>query len=488
MSFEQSNYYQVLGLDRDAAASEIEEAYERIRAGLLRDETDPENPELSFLLHVFEVLSSPQRRKLYDSLLVDATSPSLITTVQTSNSELPLLNTPQIVYLLVEMQSTENDEEKLLPLNLCIVVDCSTSMRGKRLEQVKSGLEVLLAKLSAGDVLSLISFSDRAQVVLPARHVGEQQEPVAKIQALHASGGTEIFQGLSAGFGQMNQVAKKEYNNHLILLTDGRTYGDEDKCLRLASRLADEGVALSAFGIGTDWDDQFLDALAGLSGGTAEYIASEQDIISSLLNRLQGVGDVFATRVLLQAKWPRAVELLDGFRLTPFAQPLQDENGQIQLGELEGCTPLRFLLEFSILSQPIPTRIRIPVALSAEIPGQGEQNFEEIIQLSISNDAIPLEPPPDVVRAVRLLTLYRLNEKVWREMELGHVDRAATRLNHLSTRFLEAGETILAEQASNEARRLLQVGKLSPGGHKNLKYGTRALMRKAIQLDWDDSM
>ena len=488
MSFEQSNYYQVLGLNRDASASEIEEAYESIRAGLVQDESDPEDSDSSFLLHVFEVLSNPQRRKLYDSLLVDVTSPNLLTTVQASNTELRLLDTPQIVYLLVEVRSTENAEEKLLPLNLCLVVDCSTSMRGKRLEQVKTGLQMLLARLSAGDVLSLISFSDRAHVVIPARHVGELQDPIAKVQALQASGGTEIFQGLSAGFGQINQMTKREYSNHLILLTDGYTYGDEDKCLRLASKLADEGITLSAFGIGTDWDDQFLDALARLSGGYAEYIANEQDIVSTLGNRLQEVGAVFATRVQLQGKWPRTVDLLDSFRLTPFAQPLQDENGQIQLGELEGHTPLRFLLEFSVPAQPIPIRVRIPLKFKAEIPGQGEQKIEESVQLSIVNDALPKEPPPEIVRAVRLLTLYRLNEKVLQEMELGHLDRAATRMNHLSTRFLEAGETMLAEQASVEAQRLSQVGKLSPGGHKNLKYGTRALMRKAIQLDWDDSM
>jgi Ca-activated chloride channel family protein len=323
---------------------------------------------------------------------------------------------------------------------------------------------------------------------LPAKHVGEQQEPVAKIQALRASGGTEIFQGLSAGVGQMNQVALQEHNNHLILLTDGYTYGDEGKCLRLATRLADEGITLSAFGIGTDWDDQFLDTLVGLSGGHAEYIATAGDIVSNLERHIQGVGAISANRLQLRGKWPRAVQLLDIFRLTPFAQPLQSENGQIQLGDIEGRTPLRFLLEFSVLPQPIPIRVRIPLAFMAEIPGHGEQEFEEIVQLSMANDALPVEPPPDVVRAARLLTLYRLNEKAWREIEAGHSDRAATRMNHLSTRFLEAGELILAEQASIEAQRLSKVGTLSPGGYKNLKYGTRALMRKAIQWDQDDSM
>lgn len=206
MSFEQSNYYQVLSLNRNASASDIEEAYGRIRASLMRDEADSGESDLSFLLHVYEVLSSPQRRELYDSLLADVTAPHLTTAVQVSNNELRLLDIPQIVYLLVELRPGEISKEKTVPLNLCLVVDCSTSMRGERLEQTKSGLTMLLDKLSSGDVLSLVRFSDRAQVVLPPKPVSEQQEPIARIQALNASGGTEIFQGLSAGVGQMKQV------------------------------------------------------------------------------------------------------------------------------------------------------------------------------------------------------------------------------------------------------------------------------------------
>ena len=109
-------------------------------------------------------------------------------------------------------------------------------------------------------------------------------------------------------------------------------------------------------------------------------------------------------------------------------------------------------------------------------------------QLTILTDAILAEPPPDVIRAVRLLTFYRLNEKAWQEIELGQVDKAATRMHHLSTRFLEIGESRLAQQADIEARRLSVSGKLSAEGRKQLKYGTRTLMGKTLQLEWDDSL
>jgi len=488
MSDKQSNYYQLFGLARDASTREIEGAFVQLRARYSDAGKDLDGSDFAVILHAYEVLSNPQRRGLYDSLLAETSEPPLTINIQSSSRQIPILDTPQLVYLLVELRSPEMAKKPLLPLNLCLVIDRSTSMRGERLQQVKAALQMLLNKLSPGDVLSLVTFSDRAEVVLPALHVGEQQEPMAKIRGIQAAGGTEIYQGLAAGIQQMRQVALSSYNNQLILLTDGHTYGDAAQCLQFAARAVEEGVTINAFGIGSDWDDQFLDALVAPSGGSAEYIDSPQTIVSVLETRLQGLGKAFARYARLQEDWPRRIELLDAFRLTPYAQPLLIGQGEIKLGDIEGRAPLTFLLEFSVEPHPIPTRIRIPLPLVAEIPGEDKQSFEQHVQLTILNDTIPAEPPADVIRAVRLLTLYRLNEKAWQEIESGRVDKAATRMHHLSTRFLEAGESRLAQQAGIEAQRLLVTGKLSAAGRKQLKYGTRTLMGKTIQLEWDDSL
>lgn len=488
MDGEQGDYYQYLGLNQDSTASEIDAAFERKRMELEQSDSVSQESDLTFLLYVYEVLSNPDRREVYDSLVSDVKAPDLATAVQVSNSRLMLLDIPQIVYLLVEIKADADNKEKSLPLNLCLVVDCSTSMRGERLEQIKKGLYMLLDKLSEGDVLALVRFSDRAQVVLPARRLGDQKDTTSKIQALRASGGTEIYHGLSAGVGQIHQTTLTDFNNQLILITDGRTYGDEEKCLQLAASLADEGITLSAFGIGAEWDDQFLDALVGPSGGHSEHVNQPKDIVAALQKNVQGMGQVIANHAQLRAKWPRAVQLLNGFRLSPFPQPLSTDNGQILLGDIEGHTPLRFLLEFEVPPQTIPTRIRIPLRFEVEVTGQGKQKFDEKVSLFITRETTSSTPPPDIVRAVRLLTLHRLNEKVWNEVEAGQMERAAVRMSHLSTRFLEAGETILARQAGAEAERLSRLGLLSSEAHKNLKFGTRSLMGKTIQWDKDGSL
>lgn len=486
MSNGNSNYYQILGLAQDASAREIDQAYQQLRDGLPGSEKELGGSDFALVSHAYEVLRNPERRRLYDSLLAETIERPITAHIQTSSRQIPVLGESQLVYVLIELRAQAADKPSALPLNLCLVIDRSTSMEGDRLDQVKLALQMLLDQVSSGSILSVVSFSDRAEIILPALPVGEQQDPLAQIEALAASGGTEIYQGLIAGVQQIKQVALSAHNNQLILFTDGRTYGDAQQCLQLAAREASAGITFNAFGIGSDWDDQFLDALVTPSGGSAAYIDTPQAIIHMLESRLQGFGDISAHQVHLQQDWPARVALLDAFRLSPYAKPLSIAGEAISLGEIESKRGLAFLLEFMIEPQPIPTRMRIPLVLTAEIPGQKMQTLRENVQLTLLSDIQPADPPEKVIRAVRLLTLYRLNEQAWQEADSGKVDQAAARMQHLSTRFLEVGELQLAQQAEQEARRLSVSGKLSAAGRKQLKYGTRTLMGKTIQLEWND--
>lgn len=485
MNQNQRNYYQILGLTRNAAAGDVEAAFQHMHSLYAPGGSQADPAVYEDIRHAYEGLRDPERRGRYDGLLSELEKP-IEAKLQVSKQQLAIIDKPQMVYLLAELRPRDAGEQKVLPLNLCLVVDRSTSMRGERLQRVKNALELLLSKLAAGDKLSVVSFSDRAEVVLPPKPVGEHQKSAAWLGGIEASGGTEIYQGLLSGMKQLRKVSLSEHNNQLILLTDGRTYGDETACLQLAGEAAKQDISIHAFGIGADWDDEFLDALVAPSGGLVEYIDSPQKIVSTLQRRLMNLGETHAHQVTLAAGWPRSVELLDSFRLTPYAQPLHTDGDKIVLGDIEGGAPLSFVLAFSVSPQPIATRIRIPLRFSAEIPGSGIQTFQEQIQLSIVAEPPAAQLPQDIIRAVRLLTLYHLHQRAWQDAESGQTIQAAERMRYLSTRLLEAGETDLALQADIEARQLAQTGNLSALGHKRLKYGTRALTRKALQLEWND--
>ena len=123
-------------------------------------------------------------------------------------------------------------------------------------------------QLRPHDVLSLVLFSDRAEVFLPPMRVADINRLESQISMVQCGGATEIFRGLEAGYSLLTRYGDSRANRHLVLLTDGHTYGDEAPALNLAERAAQENIATSALGIGSEWNDVFLDRLTSFSGGT----------------------------------------------------------------------------------------------------------------------------------------------------------------------------------------------------------------------------
>ncbi len=481
------DYYAALGLPSDASTEEIREAFAALRSAFPADQRDPAvNVEFRRIFNAYEVLNDPARRATYDSLVLETSSTALSVDVKASRKEVEVSENSQMVYLLANILPPRQNLQQR-PLNLSLVIDRSTSMKGPRLNNVKTAVELLVEQLTPDDTLSVVSFSDRAEVVVEAGPVVHKMPIVSRVRGIQASGGTEIYQGLYAGVKELRKANLDESVNQLILLTDGHTYGDADQCLHLAKQATRESIGFSAFGIGSEWNDQFLDALVTPSGGQSGYIEDPAEIISYLQQRIKGLGAVYAQNVRLKNNFPDSLTVRFGFKVHPFAQPLSLTGEEIELGDVQSRSPLSFLLEIMVNPQPAETRITIPLTFTAVVPSQGRDvTIKSPFTLYVLTEAAQTLPPDDLTEAVRALNMYRMNEKVWEEVEAGRLDVAATRMHRLSTRLLEAGQAGLAQQASAEAERINQAGTMSLAGRKALKYGTRTLINKTVSLIPDD--
>ncbi|WP_420629310.1 VWA domain-containing protein [Candidatus Leptofilum sp.] len=475
-------YYAILGVAPQATLEEIQSAFASLRVKIPKEKRDKaKNPAYARLANAYEVLSDPARRATYDSLLAETKSLDVVNLqVTASRDRIKVSDTEQVVYLLLDISPPAQDT-KQLPLNLSLVLDKSTSMQGSRLSHVKTAVELIVNKLAPTDTLSIVSFSDRADVDVPAGKVENPTAVVGQLRGVQASGGTEIYQGLQAAVKELRKVDLAKHTNYLILLTDGHTYGDVEQCLELARRAARENIGISAFGLGTEWNDQFLDTLVSPSGGQSNFVEQPGDIVQHLQKRIQGLGTVYAKNLQLKATLHRQATIQYGFKLEPFAQPLALDDEFLKLGNLEGRSPLAALLELKIAPSPTETRLKLNIEVIAHIPGpqKREQAFKQAHPLMVLSDVAQEMPPENIVEAVRVMNMYRMNEKVWQEVEAGRLDVATTRMHHLSTRLLEAGETELAHQAQQEMDQISRAGTMSLAGRKKLKYGTRALIGKA---------
>ncbi|MCJ7511469.1 MAG: VWA domain-containing protein [Anaerolineales bacterium] len=481
----EKDHYSLLGVPRNATLEEIRRAYREAALRLHPDRRDTHGQTQLFVEtnQAYELLSDPERRAPYDKQLAEADrklaeSASFRATIQQSRKSLLQMDEPQVHYVLLDVGPTEDLPALRPPINLGIVIDQSTSMRGPRLDQVRSATLAILKELRPEDSATIVSFSDRAQVVITPDQARDTAVARARLSLLQAGGGTEIGQGLEAGLAEVQKNFAREGVNHLILLTDGRTYGDEDLCLSLADQASRQGIGINGVGIGADWSDRLLDDMATRTGGSVMFLDSPKAITGLLHDIFERLGSVVASRVRLEGAVAQQVDLRAGFKLLPEPMPMGDSL-PMTLGHLPKNNRIRLLLEFVV--HPIGEVTQLVLAyltISGDVLGRGAEASVLPVQITsaVSRQPDPDPPPLDITAALNQIALYRMQDRARHEAELGQTTRAARRLENLATHLLAAGERDLAKAALGEAERLNHTRRLSLEGEKVLKYGTRALL------------
>jgi len=478
-----TDYYAILGVSRSATAQEVKSAHRALVQSLHPDvvQDDTEVEQFHRVQEAYEILSDPEKRAAYDRQQAEAgftEEPAISLQVTLSHHSLPCLNEDQALYALLEITPSPNIETRRLPLNLCLVLDRSTSMQGLRLQRVKEATNYIIDYLDDEDTLSLVTFSDRAEVVLPGQCLVDRVRIKAQVSAIRSSGGTEIFQGLRAGLRELERARGSNTVNHLILLTDGQTYGDEDNCLLAADRASRHQVGISTMGIGQDWNDKLLDEIALRSGGTSAYIDSAAKVTSFFRDKIHSLVNVFARELRYTLRLGAGVRLKDSFRVSPYIACLQEREGGFYLGQLNADAPTVVVMEFIIAPRPPGSHRLFHLELVGDVPVLGRQH--ERIKREIDVRFAPTREleetvPPRIVSALGKLSIFKMQEKTMDDLERGQVEQASQRLETMATRLLNIGELELAKAALLEAGRLSRTGHLSPEGRKKIRYGTRSL-------------
>lgn len=479
------NYYSLLGLTRDASQEEVKRAYHEAALKLHPDKNAAAGETELFLgvQQAYEVLSNPVRRKQYDATLPPEEKLSLPYTYQVmySRPNLVYLDEPQMLYFILELGvPDEARASPSPPLNVCLVLDRSTSMRGEKMDIVKATAIQVLRNLRPQDILSVVTFSDRAEVILPASYLQDKGRAEAKIQMIQPSGATEIYQGLEAGVKEVMRSLDSKRINHIILLTDGHTYGDEQQCLALASKLAECGIGISGMGIGQEWNDIFLDVLSTRTGGSSAYIARPQDIKRLLLEKFDALAQTYAEDISLALKPLEDVELTYAFRLQPDPSPIALEEKPLRLGSILQDSNTQVIFEYMIHPKAVKSETltlldgTLKVSIASQVMPVPPLRLR--LQRPISESPENEPPPPKIVQALSRLMLYRMQERARKDLDKGKIDSAARQLQVLASKLLIQGERSLAQTIMLEVDHLQKQNSLTIEGSKKIKYGTRSLV------------
>ncbi len=398
----------------------------------------------------------------------------------------PVGDNSWMYYVLLSVRASESVVFPRVPLNLCLVLDHSSSMlRGGKVDRLKETVRGIIEQLDEEDYLAIVTFGDRAEVLLPAQPLRNKDMVQSAIESIHCRGGTEISRGLTAGLSELSRNASRALS-HLILLTDGQTRGDEMACLERTREAVAMSAGITAYGLGADWNSALLDGIAAPTGGYSDYIDAPEAMIQAFAARVLTLQSTTLHKVTMEVRTAggqAAHTLQRATVVSPILRPIDGSDGSgvgaSVLGDLSGVTDHKVLLEFALGPRRASTVDIATITLRYDVPGlrRSDETLTVPLVVTARTDYDPAAPPdPRVTAALRHVTIHRLQQQAWVELTgSGNLARGTSLLKRAAEHLEAAGRHDLAKVTGDEAARVESGQGASDESIKRIIYGTRKL-------------
>ena len=228
---------------------------------------------------------------------------------------------PEAVLQIGFSTALASDRQQLPPINLALVIDKSGSMAdADKLSRVKESLLTLVNQLREADTLSIVVFDSEAEVLRPARVLGDREEVRRLIRQIEPGSSTNIHAGLMLGYREALRHHNREGTNRVVLLTDGianQGVTDPAQIARDSLSFNDRGVDLSTIGVGLDLNKDLLRQLAKSGRGLFHFVADAQDIDKVFLKEVQSLVAPVASEPNLEVEYGPEMELAQVYGYEP---------------------------------------------------------------------------------------------------------------------------------------------------------------------------
>jgi Ca-activated chloride channel family protein len=364
-----------------------------------------------------------------------------------------------------------------LPLDVALCVDTSGSMSGAKIESARMAAASFIDNLAQGDIVSLYAFSDGVRQLSPPVVVDDASRAMLldRVRHLYAAGGTNLWGGLSAAQAAVAQAPASHPVRRVVVISDGRAnvgpssaaeFGD------LAATSTENGTQITAIGVGLDYDENTLGALAVRSAGRLYHLEQPEQMAVILQDELQMLSRTVATGAVIEFVPADGVvvEPTDQLRVDRFGDRIRIPIGSLYSAQrrevllrarVSGATEGNRALGVAQLVYRSPDHAAAPVR-TREVPLEVEFVRDEARSAASAHE-----------RVQAMVTRFEAAQSQMRASQMineGHADRAEVELQHAEEQLRAAASVNFADERV-QGQLLRQAAGLSAG---------RAAARRAV--------
>jgi Ca-activated chloride channel family protein len=215
-------------------------------------------------------------------------------------------------------------------------LDCSGSMHGRKISDARQAVLNLLSSLSAKDRFALITYSDKVQYAsaLDPVTADRREKLESLIHRITASGGTNLGAGLQAGLNLLLSAPENGNTGKVILISDGlanRGITDSTRLGTMAAVAVEKEFAVSTVGVGNDFNEQLMTAIADRGAGNYYYLENPMAFAEVFQKELFYSKATVASNVSISFPLNNEISLLDA---SGYAIEIQNNHAVFYPGDL----------------------------------------------------------------------------------------------------------------------------------------------------------
>lgn len=239
-------------------------------------------------------------------------------------------------FLVIEVSADDIEGSERLPVHLAVVMDTSGSMGGKgKITNARMAASELVELLGEDDTMSLVTFSDKAEVLIETTGAAEASRMQRLISGIKPGGGTNLYDGLTKGQALLSDDTI-EGVKRVVLLSDGMAnlgITEPNELIRRSGALLLQGITVSGLGLGLDYNEDLLAAMSDAGGGGYHFVERPGQLSDLFSAELAQMGAVAGRSTIVDVSLADGVELLE---LYGYDGAREKDGYSVLLGDVHG--------------------------------------------------------------------------------------------------------------------------------------------------------